>query len=137
MILISYGGNDSDNPMLDVTLAIFDGTGICEFVGLYILGKLSLVLAKQCRIKAESFSVTIEINMIDTDFLHVIFMLYTGKNFRFCKLSIDLLYINIQSNHPNTIRKELHRMIDKKILELSCKKYKFNKAKGIYEKKLN
>ena len=120
-----------------MTLAIFDGTETCEFVGLYILDKLSFVLAKQCRIKAESFSVTTETNMIDTDFLHVIFMLYTGKNFPFRKISIDLLYINIQSNHPNTMKKELHRMIDKKILELSCKKYKFNKAKGIYEKKLN
>lgn len=118
-------------------MAIFDGTEICEFVGLYILDKLSFVLAKQCRIKAESFSVTTETNMTDTDFLHVIFMLYTGKNFPFRKISIDLLYINIQSNHPNTMKKELHRMIDKKILELSCKKYEFNKAKGIYEKKLN
>ena len=120
-----------------MTLAIFDGTETYEFVGLYMLDKLSFVPAKQCRIKAESFSVTIETNMIETDFLHVIFMLYTGKNFPFRKISIDLLYINIQSNHPNTMKKELHRMIDKKILELSCKKYKFNKAKGIYEKKLN
>ena len=43
----------------------------------------------------------------------------------------------MQSNHPNTIKKELPRMIDKMISELSCNKEKFDKAKVIYEKAIN
>ena len=43
----------------------------------------------------------------------------------------------MQSNHPNTIKKELPRMTDKMISEHSCNKEKFDKAKGIYEKTIN
>ena len=57
---------------------------------------------------------------METDFLDVTFNLHTGK-----------------SNHPNTMNKELTRMTDKRISELSCNKEEFGKAIGIYEKTLN
>ena len=43
----------------------------------------------------------------------------------------------LKSNQPDTIKKELPRIVDKRISELSCNKEKFDKAKGIYQKALN
>ena len=40
--------------------------------------------------------------------------------------------INIHSNHPSTIKKELPNKINKRLSELSCDKNEFDKAKGIY-----
>ena len=82
--------------MFDVTMGSFDGTEICELVVLYIIGKLCptmqvnvglyrddvLAVAKNVNgpklnkfgkeitviFKAESLSVTIETNLIKTDF---------------------------------------------------------------------
>ena len=45
--------------------------------------------------------------------------------------------MKIQSNHPNTIKRELLEMIDKRISEVSCNKVEFDKAEGIYEIALN
>ena len=51
--------------------------------------------------KNKGFSIAIEANLIETtDPLDVTFNLLTGTYFPFGK-----------SNHPNTIRKELHKMI--------------------------
>ena len=75
--------------------------------------------------------------MIETDFLDVTFNLHTGKYFPYRKPINDTLYINIHSNHPSTIKKELPNMINKRLSELSCDKNEFGKAKGIYEKALN
>ena len=40
----------------------------------------------------------------------------------------------MQLNHPNTIRKEVPRLMDRRISEVSSNKEKFDKAKGICEK---
>ena len=87
--------------------------------------------------KSEGLSITIETNLIETDFLDVTFNLHTGKYFPYRKPNNDPLYISIHSNHPSTIKKELPNMINKRLSELSCDKNEFDKAKGIYEKALN
>ena len=87
--------------------------------------------------KSEGPSITIETNLIETDFLDVTCNLHTGKYFPYCKSNNDPLYINIHSNHPSIIKKELPFMIKKRLSELSCDKNQFDKAKGIYEKALN
>ena len=43
----------------------------------------------------------------------------------------------MQLNHPNTIRKEAPRLMDRRISEVSSNKEKFDKAKGICEKAFN
>ena len=92
----------SENPMFDVTMGSFDGAEICEIVGLYLLDKLSVLLRKEnvglyrddglavadnangpkldklrkkiiTIFKAEGLSITIETNLIETDFLDVTF----------------------------------------------------------------
>ena len=134
-----------ENPLFDVTLGSFDGTEICKIVGIYLLEKLPPLLGKKnfrlCRddglatvnscsgpvldkmrkdiisvFKNEGLSITIETNLIETDFLDVTFNLLTGKYFPFRKVNNKPLYRNAKSNHPLTIIKELPKMINKRLL---------------------
>ena len=94
--------------MFDVTMGSFDGAEICELVGLYLLDKLSTLLKKECVglyrddglavvknangplldrprkdivtvFKNEGLSITIDTNLIKTDFLDVTFDLANNK----------------------------------------------------------
>ena len=116
----------------------FDGAEIYEIVGIYLLKKLSPLLEKEnfglyrddglatvnsssgpvldrmrkdfiSIFKNEGLSITIEKNLIETDFLDVTFNLLTGKYFPFRKVNNKPLYIN-SSNHSHRIIKELPKM---------------------------
>ena len=87
--------------------------------------------------KNEGLSITIEINLIETDFLDVTLNLLTGKYFPFRKIDNKPLYINAKSNHPLTIIKELPKLINKRLLDLSCNQEEFNKVKPLYEEALS
>ena len=121
-----------------------DGAEICELVGFYLLNQLGNVVDKSygisainnangakvdrvrkditALIKKEGLSMTIETNLIETNFLDVSFNLVTGKYFPFRKANNTLLYINTFSNHPPTIIKQLPKVISKRISDLLCKK---------------
>ena len=89
--------------------------------------------------KNEVLSITIETNLIETDFLDVTFNLLTGKYFPFRKVINKPLYINAKSHHPHAIIKELPKvinMVNKRSSELSCNQEEFNKAKS-YEEALS
>ena len=73
-------------------------------------------------IKKEGLSMTIETNLIETNFVNVSFNLVTGKYFPFRKANNTLLYINTFSNHPPIIIKQLPKVISKRISDLLCKK---------------
>ena len=60
----------------------------------------------------------------------------TGKFFAFREPTYIPLYINVKSNHPSTIIKDLIKMISKRLSELFCNKDDFDKAKLLYEKSL-
>ena len=140
----------------------FDGAEICEVVGIYLLEKLSPLLAKEnfglyrdgglatvnsssgpvlARMRKdiisifrnEGLSITTEKNLIETDFLDGTFNLLTRKYSPFTKVNNKLLYINAKSNHLNTVIKELPKMMNKRLPELSCNQEEFNKAKSLYE----
>ena len=81
--------------------------------------------------KEEGLSITIEINLIETDFLDATFNLATKKYFPFRKANNTPLYINAFSNHPHPIIKPLPKMINKIISGLSCDKEEFNKVKSV------
>ena len=127
----------------------YDGAEICELVGLYLLNQLSIVIDKSsvglyrddglaainnangpkldrirkdiiALFKEEGLSITIETNLIETDFLGVTLNLVTKKCFPFQKANNTPLYINAFSNHPPTIIKQLLKMINKRISDLSC-----------------
>ena len=155
-----------ENPSFDVTMGSFDGAEICEIVGIYLLEKLSPLLGKEnfglyrddglatvnsssdpvldrmrkdiiLIFKNEGLSITLETNLIETDFLDVTLHLLTGKYFPFRKVNNKPLYINAKSNHPHTIIKELPKMINKRLSQLSCNQEEFNKAKPLYEEALS
>ena len=154
------------NPSFDVTMGSFDWAEICEIVGIYLLKKLSPLLGKgnfglyrddglatvnsssgpvldRMRkdviliFKNEGLSITIETNLIETDCLDVTFNLLTGKYFPLRKVSNKPLYINAKSNHPHAIIKELPKMINKRLSELSCNQEEFNKAKPLHKEALS
>ena len=83
--------------------------------------------------KEEGLSITIDTNLIETDFLDVAFSLATEKYFPFRKANNTLLCMNAFSNHPPTIIKQLSKMINKRISDLSCNKEEFDKVKSTYE----
>ena len=97
-----------NNSLFDVTMGSYDGAEICEPVGLYLLNQLSTVIDKSsvglyrddglaainnengpklhriskdiiALFKKEGLSITIETNLIETDFLDVTFNLATKK----------------------------------------------------------
>ena len=156
----------SGNELFDVTMGSFDGAEVCELVGLYLLDKLSELLGKDnvglyrddglaavkstsgpvldktrkniiTLFKNEGLGITIDNNLIETDFLDVTFNLTSGKFFPHRKPNNTPLYINVKSNHPPSIIKDLPKMINKRLSDLSCNKEEFDKAKPLYEKSLH
>ena len=83
--------------------------------------------------KDEGLSITIDTNLIETDFLDVSFNLDTGKYFPFKKPNNAPLYIHSKSNHPPSIIKQLPSMTNKRISNLSFDEIEFDKAKITYE----
>ena len=83
--------------------------------------------------KDEGLSITIDTNLIETDFLVVSFNLNTGKYFSFKKPNNKLLYIHSKSNHPPSIIKQLSSMTNKRISSVFCEENEFNKAKITYQ----
>ena len=84
----------------------------------------------------KGFTITIDTNLIETNFLDVTFSLATGKFFSFRKPNNVPLYINVKSNHPLTVIKDLPKIINKRLSELSFNKDEFNKLKLLYKKSL-
>ena len=105
---ISLWVNKGNNSLFDVTIGSYDGAEICKLVGLYLLNRLSTVIDKSIvglyrddglaalnnanvqkldRVKKDvialfkegGISITIRANLIETDFLYVIFNLATKK----------------------------------------------------------
>ena len=81
--------------------------------------------------KEEGLKITIETNLVEVDFLDVTLNLDSGKYFPFRKPNDTPLYINKQSNHPPTIIKELPRIINRRLSDISCNKEEFDKAKEV------
>ena len=136
-----------DNPDFDVTMGSYDGAGVYELVGLYILyiltkefghDKIGLhrddglgcflnlsgpesekVKKEVCKIfKQSGLSITVECNLQITDFLDVTFDLRTDKYYPYRKDNNQLLYINKQSNHPPTIIKQISSMVNRRISDM-------------------
>ena len=146
-------------------MASFDGAQICKLVGLYILNKLSniiptkdlglyrddglAVLRNKSGPEMErtrkniiktfqeiKLNVTAEINRFQTDFLDVTFNLKSNKFSPYRKPNDHPLYINNQSNHPPSIRKQLPDLINDRITNLSHNQDSFNQASPLYAEAL-
>ena len=152
------------NSQFDVTMGSYDGAEICELVGLYILDLLSQQFDKQQlglyrddgatainlpgpeieRAKTairETFEkcnlrVIIENDVKRMDFLDVTMDLTTGKYWPYRKPNSELRYINVRSNHPPTIIKQLPKSITSKIASLSSNAEEYEKALPAYKEAL-
>ena len=86
--------------------------------------------------KKEGLNITIETNLIETDFLDVTFNLVTEKYFPYRKPDNDPVYINAKSNHPPIIIKGLPKMTNKRLSDVLCNEDEFKRAKSLYENAL-
>ena len=80
--------------------------------------------------------ITIEANIHETDFLDIRMNLKTREHKPFKKENSNPLYINVGSNHPNTIIKQIPSMVERRLSDLSSNKKIFDEEKIDYEKAL-
>ena len=83
--------------------------------------------------KEEGLSITVECNIRKTDFLDVILDLENKCYRPYRKPNDTPLYININSNHPDIIKKQLPKMIEKRLSTLSSSEEIFQSAVQPYE----
>ena len=149
-----------ENPDFDVSMGSWDGAECCELVGLYLLNQIELVFphtnvglyrddgigvvdlpgpdVERLRKKItklfqdNSLKITIEANIKITTFLDVCFNLVNGTFKPYRKDNDKPSYINIQSNHPPHIKKQLPDMISKRLSTLSSSKEIFDNEIPIY-----
>ena len=153
------------NGIFDVTMGAPDGAEICELVGLFLLDSLGRRLPElelglyrddglaihdkmpgpqldAIRKKIHSFfaenelRVTVDINLIKVNFLDVTFDLKRGSFEPFKKPNDSPLYINIHSNHPQNVKKEIPLAINKRLCNISSSKKAFDNSKEVYQKAL-
>ena len=149
----------------DVTMGSFDGAELCELVGLHILSKLNeksfqgnvglyrddgLMYLRNCNgrqcdktrkdiIKLFTeigFQLDIHSNLKVVDYLDVTFNLNNSTYCPYKKPNDKLKYINVSSNHPPQIIKQLPDIINDRLSANSSNKEIFDKSKADYEKGL-
>ena len=144
----------------DVTMGSFDGAEVCkllhnlsgilgkEAVGLYRDDGLA-ILQNTPGPNAErlmkyiiqifhqhDLKVVTDTNLVRTDFLDVTLDLSSGKYWPYRKPNDHPLYIDIRSNHPLTIKRQVPSMIEKRLSQISCDKSEFQTAIPMYEQAL-
>ena len=161
---VTWKKKDNENSF-DVTMGSNDGAELCENVGIYILSCLSEILNKKdyglCRddgllilhnlngqqidctrkniikiFKNIGFNIDIETNLKIVDFLDITFNLENNTYKPFKKPNDTLLYINVNSNHPPQIIKQLPKTINNRLSKNSSNKEVFNEIKIDYENAL-
>ena len=86
--------------------------------------------------KNAGFKTEKKTNLHTVDFLDVTFNLLDGTYKPYKKPNDQLLYINISSNHPPQIIKQLPTSISNRLSNTSSNKQVFERSKGEYEKVL-
>ena len=153
------------NPLFHAIVRNYDGEEVSKLVILYFLGKFASLIStkilqryrddgleltrkangpKTHRIKKDvialfksgGLSISIDTNLIATDFLDVSFKLEINKFFSYTKRSSTPPYIHSELNHPHLIIKKLPSIINKRISSLSWNENEFNKANSLYESAL-
>ena len=142
----------------DVPMGCYDGTEICELIGAYLLYQINNVISKEnigfyrddglgifrnisgpeverrkkdlLRIfKGNGLSITVKINL-KIDFLHIHFEIVQDIHQPFKKPNNEPLYINKNSNHPQTVIKQIPKAISKRISDISS-------SEEIYDQNIN
>ena len=149
----------------NVTMGSYDGTEICELVGIYIQSKLAklidkknlglyrddrLILLKNTKgrevdqirkkvikiFKDVGFKIEIKTNFKIVDFLDVTLNLSNRTYSPYKKSNDQLLYVHTSSNHPPQIINMLPKSINERLSKNFSNPEIFDKAKIDYEKAL-
>ena len=145
-----------ERNLFDVTMGAYDGADVCELVGIFMLNKISekydkndidlhrddgLAVFKkisgpesqrikknfQSLFKKYGLEIIIECNKKVVDFLDVTFNLKDGTYKPDQKPDNKISYINVQSNHPPNIIKQLPTAIEQRLSNNSSTKKCFPK----------
>ena len=151
-----------ENEMFDVTMGSYDGVEVCKLVGLFMLDKLSnifeknfvglyrddgLAVLRNCTartadrirksvesiFKSYGLKITAESGLHQVDFLDITINFKKEKFWPYRKPNDFLLYINAASNHPGSIIKQLPKMIETRISNISFNSEEFKKAKPAFQ----
>ena len=155
-------GNGS---LFDVTMGSYDGAEVCDLIGLYLISILKdlinqadiglyrddgLLTLKNLSgpqrdklrkniIKIFSnvgFNIEIQTGLKTVNFLDITFDLSNGTFKPFKKPNDPLLYINVKSNHPPQIIKQLPTSIAQRLSDNSANEQIFEECKPEYEEAL-
>ena len=153
------------SPTFDITMGGYHGAEVCELVGLYMLsemgqfipkedvglyrddglmvikrqsGRKTEVLKQKLHTFAKSIGLGLEIEgpMEKTDFLDISLDLGRETYAPYRKDNNNIKYINVRSNHPNNITKQIPKMIAKRITKRSIDEREFNKVAEEYNRAL-
>ena len=155
---------DNDD-LFDVTMGSFDGSEVCELVGLFILNDLTnkygtnniglyrddgLAIFKNTTgpqaertrkeiarcFKEHGLKITIQSNLKSVNYLDITLNLTNGLFQPFRKPNDEPLYINTKSNHSPIAMKQIPAAINRRLSALSSNKETLDKAKHLYGKAL-
>ena len=150
----------------DVTMGSYDGAEVCEIVGAFILIKLEPILGRRDAglyrddglsvVKGTSGSaadhlrksiikafqslglkITIEVNRKTVDFLDISMDLNSGTYQPYLKPNSTPVYINVNSNHPPQIIKNIQPSVNKRLCSISCSQEVFQDALPAYQDALS
>ena len=122
--------------MFDVTMGSLDEAEVCELVGLFLLHKMKHLFGCNCvglyrddglavlnnisvpkndrtlkqlimLFQDYNIKILVELNLTQTDFLDATLNLNSGKFWPYRKPKDNPLYINKNSNHPPSIKKQI------------------------------
>ena len=156
-----YVKRKNQNPTFDITMGGYHGAEACELVGLYMLSKMTefipksnvglyrddglMVIRKQSGRETEKMKqklhrfakgiglgLEIEGPMQSTDFLDITLDLKRQTYAPYRKENNEIKYINIDSNHPKSITRQIPNMIGQRITKRSINEEEFNKAANEY-----
>ena len=155
----------SGNNSFDVPMGSNDGAEICEFVGLFLLNQMGNIVVKSdygiyrddglCTLKGpkreigktrKNISQIFKNNGLaiddvviakQVDYLDITMNLTDEIFWPYRKENSEPIYVNVNSNHPPGIIKNLPIIINKRLSELSSNEEQFNNCKQVYQKALD
>ena len=151
-----------DGGLFDVTMGAFDGAEVCELVGTYILSLIAKDYNKndvglyrddglavfrnasgpqlerikkniQKVFREKGLEIVIECNKKVVNYLDVTFDLNDGSYRPFRKPDDETTYINVHSDHPPSIIKQLPLSIEKRLSTISSSEAVFDQSKAYYQ----
>ena len=156
---------DKKGGTFDITMGGFHGAEVCDLVGLYLLSQLSQVLPKAlvgvyrddglavsaatkrqnenikkdiCKIFTQNgLSITIDANMKVVNFLDINLDLNTGEFKPFMKENDNPVYVDVNSNHPPMVLKNIPMGVNRRLSRISSSKEIFEKARIPYQEALD